>query len=67
MLRTASNYDMQWPGATAAESLGGEKLGVYSAYIPSLEAAHAVGSRVVHALVDGWDRYGDVPPSAPAK
>jgi len=59
VLRTASNYDMQWPGATAAESMSGEKLGVYSAYLPSLEAAYRVGSRVVHALVGSWDRYAD--------
>ncbi len=67
VLRTASNYDMQWPGATAAQSLGGEKLGIYSAYLPALEAAHAVGSRVVHALVAGWAGYEDHPPSAPVK
>jgi len=57
VLRTASNFDMQWPGGTAAESLAGEKLGGYSAYLPSLEAAHRVGSRVVHELVGGWERY----------
>jgi purine nucleoside permease len=58
VLRTASNFDMQWPGGDAAESLSGEKLGPgYSAYIPALEAAHRVGSRVVHALVDGWAKY----------
>ena len=58
VLRTASNFDMQWPGADAAESLSGEKLGAgYSAYLPSLEAAHAVGSRVVHELVKGWTRF----------
>ncbi len=64
VLRTASNYDMQWPGGSAAESLGGEKLGLYSAYLPSLEAAHAVGSRVVHALVKGWSHYETEPPCA---
>ncbi|MBI3886925.1 MAG: purine nucleoside permease [Opitutae bacterium] len=67
VLRTASNFDMQPPGLTAAESLGGEKLGSYAAFQPSLEAAHAVGSRVVHALVDGWAAYEDTPPAAPAK
>jgi purine nucleoside permease len=67
VLRTASNFDMQWPGATAAESLGGEKLGLYSAYLPSLEAAHAVGSRVLHALVAGWSVYENAPPAAPPK
>lgn len=57
VLRTASNFDSQWPGATAAESLAGEKIGHYSGFLPSLEAAHAVGSRVLHALVAGWDKY----------
>lgn len=65
VLRTASNFDMQWPGGTAAESMGGEKLGLYSAYLPSLEAAHLVGSRVVHALVAGWERYERELPIAP--
>ena len=67
VLRTASNYDMQWPGATAAESMGGEKLSLYTAYLPSLEAAHAVGSRVVHALVDGWAVFETIPPGHTAK
>ncbi len=68
VLRTASNYDMQWPGATAAESLNGEKLGIYTAYLPSLEAAYAVGSRVLHALLDGWARYeAEIPSAAPAR
>jgi purine nucleoside permease len=58
VLRTASNFDMQWPGADAAESLSGEKLGAgYSAYLPALEAAHRVGSVVVHELVKNWARY----------
>lgn len=63
VLRTASNFDMQWPGGDAAESLSGEKLGAgYSAYLPSLEAAHRVGSRVVHALLDDWERFERTPP-----
>ncbi len=68
VLRTASNYTMQWPGATALESLKGEDLRGqgYSAYIPALEAAYQVGSPVVRALVQGWDTYAQTPPS-PAK
>jgi purine nucleoside permease len=63
VLRTASNYDMQWPGATAQQSLSGESLEKgYSAYMPSLEAAYRVGSRVVHALADGWAGYEATPP-----
>ena len=58
VLRTASNFDMQWPGGDAAESLSGEKLEKgYSAYIPALDAAHKVGSKVVHELVRGWAKY----------
>lgn len=58
VLRTISNFDMQWPGGDAAESLSGEKLGPgYSAYGPALEAAHRVGRRVVHALLADWDRH----------
>jgi purine nucleoside permease len=67
VLRTASNYDRQWPGATAAQSLGGEKLGVYSAYLPSLEAAFRVGDRVVHALLDGWAEFEHHPPVSTAR
>lgn len=67
VLRTASNYDSQWPGATAAESMAGEKLGVYSAYRPALEAAYVVGSRVAHALADGWKIYEDTPPGTAGK
>ncbi len=59
VLRTASNYDMQWPEGTAAVSLSGEELGKYSAYLPALEAAHRVGGAVVHALVEGWPEYRD--------
>jgi purine nucleoside permease len=58
ILRTASNFVMQWPGATAAQSLSGESLDKgYSAYLPSLEAAYRVGSRVVHEITRGWADY----------
>ncbi len=67
ILRTASNFTLQPPGVTAAQSLSGEDIGHYSAYLPSLEAAHAVGRLVVHALVEGWKVYETTTPSAPAK
>lgn len=57
VLRTASNYDEQQDDMTAAESLKGEKLGSYSAYRESLDAAHRVGSVVVHELVANWATY----------
>ena len=61
VLRTASNYTMQYQGITAAESLSGEKLKGqgYTAYIPALEAAFVVGSTVVNEIVNNWDTYQD--------
>ncbi|PTY07039.1 purine nucleoside permease [Opitutaceae bacterium EW11] len=63
LLRTASNYDMQWPGATAAESLQSESGGVLSGYLPALEAAYAVGRRVVDTINAQWDRFEKAPPT----
>jgi len=64
VLRTASNFSMQWPGITAYQSLAGEKLTGkgYSAYIPSLEAAYKVGSPVVKELSENWAKYEKVMP-----
>ena len=47
LLRTASNFDQQPPGVTAAESFETERHGAYTAYLPALEAAYTVGHRVV--------------------
>lgn len=55
VLRTASNYSMQAPGHSAAESITAPYIGG----IPALEAAWRVGSPVVHALVSGWAQYRD--------
>ena len=65
VLRTGSNFTMQYPGISAAESLAGEKLSGkgYSAFIPSLEAAWLTGSPVVAELVDNWDTYRDQIPN----
>jgi purine nucleoside permease len=51
VLRTGSNYSMQPPGVSAAESLRAETLGEYSGYRPALDAAYLVGRRVVDAIV----------------
>ena len=59
VLRTASNFDQQRDGITAPESLVETKIGGYVAYLPSLDAAHRVGSVVVHKLVRDWKRYRD--------
>ncbi len=64
LLRTASNYDMQWPGATAAQSMFGEKFTHYSAYRPSLESAYLVGKKILDALLADWAHYEMAPPAA---
>ncbi|QHN04472.1 purine nucleoside permease [Granulicella sp. WH15] len=51
ILRTASNFDQQRTGITAAESLAETKVARYSAYLPALENAHRVGNVVVQALL----------------
>lgn len=55
VLRTGSNYSMQAPGHSAAESITAPYVGG----IPALEAAWRVGSPVVHTLLAGWPRYRD--------
>jgi len=62
VLRTASNYDQQRPGISAAQSLAETKIGSYSAYLPSLEAAWKVGSAVVHELTRNWEQYREQVP-----
>ncbi len=66
VLRSASNYSMPHEGLTAAQSLAGEKKdgAGYSAYMPALENAYRVGSRVVNELVGNWEKYRDEIPSA---
>jgi purine nucleoside permease len=54
VLRTVSNYDREAPGSTPAESLKGLVGGIYSAYVPALDTAQIVGSKVVHYLVEHW-------------
>ncbi len=57
VLRTVSNYDQQPRGLSAAESLARQRIGNYSAYLPSLEAAYSVGHTVVNELVAHWSKY----------
>ncbi len=42
---------------TAAESLGPQRIGSYSAYLPALEAAYVVGHAVVNELIWHWKKY----------
>ena len=57
VLRTVSNFDQQPRGMSAAESLAQQRVGTYSAYLPSLEAAYTVGHTVVKELLDGWSHF----------
>lgn len=59
VLRTASNYDQQRPGITAAESLAETKIAQYGAYRPALEAAWRVGRVVVEEIAGNWTKYRD--------
>jgi len=62
VLRTASNFDSQPRGVTAAEDLAQERRAGFSAFIPALETAFDVGNRVVSEIVDNWDKYaGQIP------
>lgn len=54
ILRGASNFDQQREGITAAESLAETKVATYSAYLPSLENLHRVGSRILASLLAEW-------------
>lgn len=57
VLRTVSNFDQQPRGTDAASSLARQRIGTYSAYLPSLEAAYSVGHVVVSELLAHWPRY----------
>ena len=57
VLRTVSNFDQQPRGMSAAESLARQRIGAYSAYLPSLEAAYTVGHTVVNELLTHWPQY----------
>jgi purine nucleoside permease len=62
VLRTVSNFDQQPRGINAAESLAHQRVGTYSAYLPSLEAAYKVGHAVVNELLTHWPKYEQSPP-----
>lgn len=65
VLRTASNYDSQGTGQTAAESLNHETgESSYSGFLPSLEAAYRVGSTVIHEILGNWNKYEQTVPGA---
>jgi purine nucleoside permease len=63
VLRSVSNYDQQPKGMSAAESLAHQRIGSYSAYLPSLESAYTVGHTVVNELLTHWSKYSTAIPA----
>ena len=63
VLRTVSNFDQQPKGMSAAESLAHQRIGSYSAYLPSLECAYTVGRAVVNELLTHWPKYSATIPA----
>ena len=63
VLRTASNFDQQRPGVSAADSLAEQRVSKYGGYLASLESAYAVGHVVVDQLSQNWSKYRDHSPA----
>jgi purine nucleoside permease len=63
VLRTVSNFDQQPKGMSATESLAHQRIGSYSAYLPSLESAYSVGHGVVNELLTHWPKYSNAIPA----
>ncbi len=62
VLRTVSNYDLEAPGTTPAESLKSMVSGKFAAYMESLDAAEIVGDKVVRNIVEHWaERENSIP------
>jgi len=64
VLRTGSNYQMPYPGRSAAEHIAALKRGEYPALMPAFAAAYRVGSMVVEEIVAHWDKYTDTIPTS---
>jgi purine nucleoside permease len=58
LLRTASNFDREAPGQSAAESLVARSGG----YLPSVANAYKVGGALAHAIIADWTRWSVGPP-----
>ena len=56
VLRTTSNFTLPPPGVSVEKSLF-DNLASSPGYLPALDANYRVGSVVVSALLQNWDRY----------
>jgi purine nucleoside permease len=61
VLRSASNFTLPPPGVAPNKSLF-ENLAHAPGYLPALDNEYRVGSVVVDALLNGWDKYKDQTP-----
>ena len=59
VLRTASNFDREAPGQSAAESLRARSGG----YLPSVTNAYRVAAKLAHAIVGDWSAWSAGPPT----
>jgi purine nucleoside permease len=64
VLRTGSNYQMPYPGRSAADHIASLRRDGFPALIPALAAAYRVGSVVVEEIVAQWDKYADTIPTS---
>jgi purine nucleoside permease len=64
VLRSASDYTVQFPGQTAAQLLGTDNASdVPSGFAESITSAYETGSVVVEELVRNWATYRNHVPS----
>jgi purine nucleoside permease len=63
VLRTGSNYQMPYPGRSAAEHITSLRREGFPAYMRSLAAAYRVGSPVVDEIATNWEKYSDTIPT----
>jgi purine nucleoside permease len=64
VLRVATDFDSQYPGQTADESLAD---GLDSTFgFVGLDNIYLTGSPVVREIIDHWDRWQDGPPPLPS-
>ncbi len=63
VLRVATNFDSQYPGQTAGESLANSVNSTFG--FVGLENVYHVGSPVVREILSNWERWRDGPPLLP--
>ena len=52
VMRTASDFDREWPGQAATENLFWSKQG---AFLPAVKNIYLAGIKVVEGIMDGWN------------